>query len=105
MMVTTGHLCTGIFLGKDLIGFCLNELLPNSFACIHFSKADTHISQGVYAYLLQENAKLLSEKGVKFINLEQDLGIPGLKSWKKSHGVDMFLKKYIIRYNTLGDKD
>lgn len=93
------QICIGIFLKEDLVGFCLNELLPNGFACIHFSKADVSVSQGIYSYLLQENAKLLLEKERKFINLEQDLGIPGLKKWKMGHGLNIFLKKYIIRYN------
>ncbi len=94
------HLCIGIYLQKKLIGFCMSEELNGSYSTIHFCKADSSLSSGVYAYLLQENAKSLIEQGRTLVNIEQDLGIDNMKRWKASHGSDIFLKKYIVGYNT-----
>ena len=93
------HIFTGIFLDEKMISFCLSERLNDGFSNIHFCKADTSISTGVYAHILQENAKILIDKGHNYINIEQDLGIDSLRKWKMSHGAGMFLKKYIVSFN------
>ncbi len=98
------HVCTGVYVEDKLIGFCLSEKLNSHYSNIHFCKADTSISPGVYAYILQENAKTLHENGHKYVNIEQDLGIDNIKKWKMSHGSNLFLKKYIVRYNTHVEK-
>ncbi|MFH1170725.1 MAG: phosphatidylglycerol lysyltransferase domain-containing protein [Candidatus Vogelbacteria bacterium] len=95
----SNHLCTGVFVDSELISFCLSEPLNNDFSSIHFCKADTSISSGTYAHVLQENANKLSTKNLKFVNIEQDLGIENMRKWKMSHGDHMFLKKYTVEYN------
>ena len=92
-------LLLGLYVKKKLVGFTITELQDKGYACIHFCKADTTVSQGVYAYLLMENAIYLQAKGKKLINIEQDLGIGTLRQWKSSHDVHSFLKKYKITYN------
>lgn len=95
------HVCTGVYINNILVGFCLTENHGNGYSTIHFCKADKKISQGLYSYMLQINAKSLIEGGHELLNLEQDLGISNIRRWKMSHGVHIFLKKYVIRYNNL----
>jgi len=87
----------GIFIEEIFAGFVINELtVQKEFAIIHFEKADADYI-GIYAYLMQENAKILSSMGKKILNYEQDLGLPGLRLGKKSFRPMSYLKKYLIQ--------
>ncbi|MEX0616448.1 MAG: phosphatidylglycerol lysyltransferase domain-containing protein [Candidatus Woykebacteria bacterium] len=86
----------GIYIDNKLAGFCFSEVLNDGFATSHFWKVNPEISTGLYAYLMQENARILSEKGCEFINIEQDLGLPNLRKWKNSYDLHINLKKYIL---------
>lgn len=97
----TGHkkiniLAFGIFIAEELVAFCFSEALNNNYATSHFWKANTKISQSLYAYLMQEKAKLLHKDGFEFLNIEQDLGLDNLRKWKESYGTELFLKKFIV---------
>ncbi len=85
----------GLFYNGSMIGFIINELVGQDFVVLHFEKADEKFV-GIYAYLMQENCRLLHEMGRKKLNFEQDLGIPGLRLGKKSYDPESFLKKYTI---------
>jgi len=85
----------GIFTKDTLIGFCVTELLPSGFALSHFAKADTNY-KGIYAYLMQHEAKVLASLDKKFLNYEQDLGISWLRHSKLSYAPVNFLKKYTV---------
>jgi len=87
----------GIFYDKKLIGYSISEILPNGYSISHFLKADTHF-KGIYDYVSKESAKKLRDKGVSFINYEQDLGIKGLRQAKSSFKPVNFLKKFICAY-------
>lgn len=94
----SGKTCitTGIFDGNDLIAFAANECLRDDYAIMHFEKADeTYV--GIYSYLMEENSKMLFNRGMKYLNFEQDLGLPGLRLSKKSFHPVAFLKKYRVR--------
>jgi len=100
----TNHISTGIYVNNELVAFCFSEILNGTFSNIHFCKADTSISPGIYAYILQENAKTLHDIGHEHINLEQDLGIENIRQWKMSHGEKIFLKKYTVSYKNWTSK-
>lgn len=85
----------GIYHDGKLIAFSIDELLQNNYSIIHFEKADTNFV-GIFQYLKQATAKHISELGGKYINYEQDLGIPGLKQAKQSWNPVSYLKKYTI---------
>ena len=87
----------GIFIDSNLVGFCFTELLPGGYAMAHFWRVNLVVSPDLYAYLMQENGRVLSEHGCDFMNIEQDLGLPNLRKWKNSYGSDLFLKKYQIK--------
>ncbi|MDP3940793.1 MAG: phosphatidylglycerol lysyltransferase domain-containing protein [bacterium] len=85
----------GMYDGKKLIAFSINEITHDGYGLIHFEKANTDYV-GVYTVMKHEIAKFLEQKGVRFINYEQNLGIPSLKKAKESYQPVKFLKKYTI---------
>jgi hypothetical protein len=84
-----------IYDGATLIGFITLEILSGDYSIVHFSKADVKYI-GIYDALFYEAGKLLEVKGVKYLNLEQDLGIPTLRESKRKYKPVLFLKKFTI---------
>ncbi|OHB55431.1 MAG: hypothetical protein A2Y07_02515 [Planctomycetes bacterium GWF2_50_10] len=90
------QLCGGIFYveGKP-VGYTLGEELElgRSFV-IHFQKAiETEKYKGLYQYITNSFAIILPEK-YETVNLEQDLGEPGLRRAKESYYPTEFVKKF-----------
>ena len=85
----------GIYVSDKLIAFSIEEIVQYNHSMIHFEKADTAFV-GIYQYLKYLTAGYLKEKGVRFINYEQDLGLEGLRRAKRAYNPVRFLKKYII---------
>ena len=77
-------LLTGAFLNETLVGFSIDELLPQGFVLSHYFKATPAI-YGLSEYLNQEVAQHLLSAGGKTWNWEQDLGIENLRTMKLSH--------------------
>ncbi|MFA6392496.1 MAG: phosphatidylglycerol lysyltransferase domain-containing protein [Candidatus Paceibacterota bacterium] len=87
----------GIYNKEKLIAYSISNISNDkNFAVSHFSKADINF-EGIYDYLMKENAKFLIECGCKFLNFEQDLGLPGLRNSKRSF-MCRFLKKFTISF-------
>lgn len=87
----------GVYIDDKLVAFSIEEILPdNTYAISHFGKADTSYI-GIYKFLENENAKDLLKRGCEYLNYEQDLGIPDLRTTKKLWRPTSYLKKYIIR--------
>jgi uncharacterized protein len=89
----------GIYFQNKLIGFATYRICQDNFAIMSFEKGDATY-EGIYAYINHEAAKHLEALGVKYINYEQDLGIPGLRKAKMLWRPAFFLKKYIIEEKT-----
>ncbi len=94
-------LTVGMYIDDKMVGFNINEILDNHFAVIHFEKGDTVNYPEIGAYLFQIAAKELSKHGVQHINLEQDLGLDGLRKNKLSYKPDYFLFKYVLKLKTI----
>lgn len=84
-----------IFLHGKCVGFSINEILNDDYAICHFQKALLAYPH-MDAFLTNLVAIELGHFGCRFINWEQDLGLPGLRELKTSYGPDHFLKKYRI---------
>lgn len=82
--------------GDMLVGFTVNQRFNDDWYIGYFGKADRNYD-GVYAVLEHETAKYYQKMKCKYANLEQDLGLSGLRLnktlWRPSH----FLKKYTIQ--------
>ena len=85
----------GIYIDDKLVAFSIDEILHDQYGIIHYEKADIE-KVGIYQFLKQQCAKIFFQKGCKYINYEQDLGIHGLRKAKRSHAPVNMLKKYKI---------
>ncbi|HBE90810.1 MAG: hypothetical protein A3E37_02885 [Candidatus Andersenbacteria bacterium RIFCSPHIGHO2_12_FULL_46_9] len=86
----------GVFVDNQLIGFSISEVVGMSYALLHFEKADATSFIGIYPFLRQETARALAARGCRYLNLEQDAGLPGLREAKKGYRPCLILKKYTI---------
>lgn len=85
----------GVRVNEVLSGFIIAEEVGNSWGIGHFWKADTQ-HKGIYRFLMQQTAVELSLLGMTHFNIEQDLGLPGLKQMKQSFNPILTLKKYSV---------
>lgn len=89
-------LCVSLFIDEKLIAYEIFTLLKEQkFAISHFSKIDTSFV-GSYEYLSCQYSKWLNDNGIKYLNAEEDLGLPGLRFSKNSFKPISFLRKYSI---------
>jgi len=83
-----------LIIDNQLAGFVLGSKVNPEMISLHFMYTHPHI-QGISPTLLQEACQNLYQN-FKYINLEQDLGIPGLRKSKLSYYPDIIEKKYEI---------
>ncbi|MFA6006747.1 MAG: phosphatidylglycerol lysyltransferase domain-containing protein [Candidatus Paceibacterota bacterium] len=89
---------------KKMIGFTSFETISDDYAIAHFSKADIKHHAAIYCVLIWEEAKYLQKKGIKHYNWEQDLDIPGLRTFKMSYKPEFFLKQYTVSLPVLSSQ-
>jgi len=81
----------GVVLNRgEVAAFCLYERVSEDMLLSHVELTD-NCHRGIHAYLINELAKVM--KG-KYINKEDDMGLPGLRRFKESYNPDHMLKKY-----------
>lgn len=86
----------GLYSDGKLIGFTIDERLRKPYVMGHFIKTNFSYP-GAFEVLNKLSAEMHYEKGYEFINIEQDLGIRGLRISKRQRNPVNFLKKYIIK--------
>ena len=84
-----------ILINGKVEAFTLGELLNKETAVVHIEKANPMIS-GLYAAINHEFCRH-SWFQVPFINREQDLGVPGLRTAKLSYHPHHLVEKFRIR--------
>lgn len=84
-----------IFNDEKIIGFITLENISSDYSVCHFTKANSDYN-GVYDMLMYLSGKHLQERGIKYFNFEQDLGIPNLRKAKRKYKPAFYLKKFII---------
>lgn len=90
----------GAYVESGLIGFSVNESLPDGYALGHFAKADIRFD-GVYPLLLRQVGRYMAAQGIHTLNIEADLGDPGLAMAKKLCHPSGMLRKYNISRRSL----
>ena len=75
-----------------IVSFALGEILSDTLF-VHVEKADREV-QGSYPIIVREFAR--ANPSI-LINREEDMGIPGLRTSKKSYHPHMLLKKYNVK--------
>lgn len=86
----------GLMIGEKLIGYQLCTLLSNEYAICHFGKIDVTY-RDAFEYMMSQNASILIEHGIKYLNTEEDLGLPNLRYSKDSYRPSSILRKYTIK--------
>jgi hypothetical protein len=82
-----------VYVGGKLEAFTLAEPLNNDTAVIHFEKANPEIT-GLYQLINQWFCQN-TLRTFKFVNREQDLGVPGLRKAKLSYHPHHMVEKYL----------
>jgi hypothetical protein len=91
-----GYKSAGVYAENQLTAFIVYRVLNDDTVLLNHHKTN-YKYPGLSVALIHEAAKVLYEKGFKYINYEQDLGIEGLRLFKqKMKPVDM-LKKYTLK--------
>jgi hypothetical protein len=85
----------GIYVDRVMVAFHIYELVGRGWAVGHFTKA-VREPAGASLYGWLEVARSLRLAGVHTLNYEQDLGIPGLRDFKRRLRPIGFLRKFSI---------
>jgi uncharacterized protein len=85
----------GVYLGKQIVAFNMNELVNEDIAITHFAMSDLEY-EGSSRFATCAAAKALYQRGYMYLNYEQDVGLPGLRQAKLSYRPVGFLKKYRV---------
>jgi len=81
--------------GDQVTAFALGEPINNETFAVRVEKADTSVP-GAYQAINQEFARHAA-RAYRWINREQDLGVPGLRRAKQSYHPHHLLLKYRVR--------
>jgi len=73
-----------------------NVKIYTEYAILSFAKGNQNYF-GIYQMLFKQTAMEFKKRGLKYINIEQDLGIPGLKFSKQQWNPVHYLKKFVIK--------
>ncbi len=86
--------------GDALVGFSVDELLPNKFVLSHYFKTLPG-TIGLSEFLNMSVAENLKTQGYEYWNWEQDLGIESLQTMKLGYRPLSHQKKYIVTKPTV----
>jgi uncharacterized protein len=79
------------------VGFMIGEAVSDEVFTIHFAKGDVS-AKGIYQFMFNGFSKEFCTD-FQYINLEQDMGMEGLRRTKRSYQPDMMAHKYRIHLN------
>ncbi|HBC89235.1 MAG TPA: hypothetical protein DCZ94_20025 [Lentisphaeria bacterium] len=83
-----------ILVSGKIVAFSVYSFQSSDAAVVHFEKYDKDF-KGAAQAINWETAKSLLGR-CKFINREQDIGLPGLRKAKQSYEPDMLLLNYVL---------
>ncbi len=84
---------------EEIIAFSIFGPINDDTFDIHFEKASREF-KGAAQVINQATAELLFQRGITYINREQDLGIAGLRQAKNSYKPEYMLKRYRLKLLT-----
>ena len=79
----------------EVVAFTIGDRLSADTYDVHFEKAYGEL-QGAYAMINREFARWVREHHpeVKYLNREDDMGVPGLRKAKESYYPDLLVEKH-----------
>jgi hypothetical protein len=81
-----------VYIDEEPVGFTIGMPLNSQVYVYHFAKALKQY-KGIYAYLYQKYAYHVPQN-FRYIDLEQDMGLPSLIKAKSEYDPDLHAKKY-----------
>lgn len=90
---TVGYLAGAIWIGGKIEALTLGGYLGKDTVTVHVEKANVEI-RGAYQAINNEFSRQLKDR-VAYINREEDMDLPGLRTAKLSYHPFQLLKKYI----------
>lgn len=88
----------GIIINEMLVAVSISEVVDEKYAFTHFEKAETADFAGIGSYLNQQVANVLAGRGIQYLNIEEDLGLAGLRMNKRSYHPCGYLRKFSVGY-------
>jgi hypothetical protein len=85
-----------IFINDSLESFVLYHVAPQGNFVMPNSIKTSYRYNDIYDFTVFAFANKADKDRVRFINFEQDMGLPGLKKYKQSLRPTYFLEKYLI---------
>ena len=84
-----------LFVEERPVAFALGKQVSSESYDVHFEKADAQMN-GCYAMINREFARWIRDHypTVRYINREDDMGVPGLRFSKESYRPDYMIEKY-----------
>lgn len=73
---------TRLFIKSKLVGLSISEQINKTYVLSHFQKSNLNISH-VNKFLFDAHIEYLASKGFKYLNYQNDLGLEGLRLFKK----------------------
>lgn len=86
----------GIEIADEAAGFIIIELLPDAQCIGHFWRCK-NTYKGIYKFFMHEVAKHLVALDCTRMNIEQDLGISGLRMAKEHLVPQDYLRKFVVQ--------
>ena len=79
----------------EVVAFTMGDMLSSDTYDVHFEKAYGEL-QGAYAMINREFARWVRQRHpeVKYLNREDDMGVPGLRKAKESYYPDRMVEKH-----------
>lgn len=83
-----------LYVSGRVAAFSIGEIVGDTLF-VHIEKANTEIA-GAYQMIVSEAARRSLDMGVRFINREEDVGDPGLRTSKLSYHPCELIEKYTV---------
>lgn len=86
----------GMRIEGRLAGFNFYESIHGGYSMGHYGKTDRKVA-GMSDLLEHETARIMGALGCTHVNIQQDLGLPGMRAYKRSLKPSLYLRKYTLR--------
>jgi hypothetical protein len=90
----------GLYVGNIVVGFMLCEPLNDHYVMSHYAKSN-YFYNFSYSMLVYLTACHYATQKYKYLNFQQDLGISGLRTYKRLWRPVSFTHKYIVSLKTM----
>lgn len=92
--------CLAFVDGKKIVGFTINSAEKNGYYQAFFGKADRSYPNLTIFQEVETAKYMQATHGSKFMNLQPDSGIEGLRRFKESLRPTTYLRKYTVTIDT-----